>query len=55
MEGEPVERWRTLCEQAAKEKDPDKLMALITEINQLLDRNRNYAEERPATNIHDAP
>ena len=31
------ERWRELCEQAAVEKDPDKLQRLVKEINHLLD------------------
>jgi hypothetical protein len=31
------ERWRQLCELAAKEQDPAKLMQLIKEINELLD------------------
>jgi ABC-type transporter Mla subunit MlaD len=30
------ERWLELAELAATEQDPDKLMALISEINQLL-------------------
>ena len=33
---ENQERWRQLCEQAAKEEDPAKLMELIVEINCLL-------------------
>ncbi|HYK51506.1 MAG TPA: hypothetical protein VEU94_17430 [Terriglobales bacterium] len=33
---ENEERWKQLCEQAAKEQDPDKLMDLIAEINRLL-------------------
>jgi hypothetical protein len=33
----PSERWMTLCEQAANEKDPAKLLALVTEINRLFD------------------
>ncbi|HZQ17094.1 MAG TPA: hypothetical protein VFA90_00115 [Terriglobales bacterium] len=36
MQGETAERWRTLCEQAAKEQDPKKLMDLISEITRLL-------------------
>ncbi len=35
---EPVtERWKQLCEQAASEQDPEKLLALVTEINRLLE------------------
>jgi len=29
--------WRTLCEAAAKEHDPDKFLALIIRLNQALD------------------
>jgi hypothetical protein len=31
------ERWEYLCEQAAVEQDSKKLMALVHEINRLLD------------------
>ena len=31
-----VERWKQLCEQAAIERDTDKLMELVAEINRLL-------------------
>jgi|KBSMisStaDraftv2_1062788.scaffolds.fasta_scaffold1107979_2 hypothetical protein len=36
MQGENAERWRALCEQAAIEQDPLKMMRLVTEINRLL-------------------
>ncbi len=36
MEGQTRERWKQLCEQAATEQDPDRLLTLITEINRLL-------------------
>ena len=36
MQGQTGERWRILCEQAAKEQDHDKLLDLIREINDLL-------------------
>lgn len=36
MQGPTRERWHQLCEQAAVEQDPDRLMQLIQEINQLL-------------------
>jgi hypothetical protein len=36
MQGENAERWRKLCEQAAIEQDPLKLMQLVMEINRLL-------------------
>ena len=34
---EKTERWMELCRQAAIEQDPDKLMALVAEINELLE------------------
>jgi hypothetical protein len=36
MIGKNGERWRAVCELAATEQDPDKLRALITEIDALL-------------------
>lgn len=37
MKGEKKEIWMHLCEQAAVEQDPGKLMELIKQINQLLE------------------
>lgn len=37
MQGEVAERWQKLCEQAAVEQDPDKLLELTKEINALLE------------------
>ena len=37
MKREERERWKQLCEQAANEKDSEKLMELVAEINRLLD------------------
>jgi hypothetical protein len=31
------ERWMELCEQASTEQDPEKLLALVQEINRLLE------------------
>jgi hypothetical protein len=36
MQGENKELWKVLCEQAATEQDPVKLVALIKEIDKLL-------------------
>ena len=36
MKGEKKEIWMKLCEQAAIEQDPIKMLELITEINRLL-------------------
>jgi len=37
MEGEIKERWQKLCEQAAVEHDPERLMELTKEISALLE------------------
>jgi hypothetical protein len=45
--------WRKLCEAAAKEQDPDKLMALIIELNEALEqrgRSRNASLEEELRN-----
>jgi hypothetical protein len=39
VEGPNAERWRELCAQVAVEKDPDKLLVMIKEINRLLEEN----------------
>jgi len=52
------ERWRELCAQAAKEKDPVRLIELVKEINALLiekeeslkkNRERNDYEDTDST------
>lgn len=40
--GQTKEDWRELCEQAVREKDPQRLLELVQRINQLL-----AEEERP--------
>jgi hypothetical protein len=37
MKGEAKEHWMHLCELAALEQDPEKLMQLVVEINRLLE------------------
>ena len=39
------ERWRKLCEQAAKETDPARLMELVKEINELLSEKEARLKE----------
>jgi hypothetical protein len=39
------ERWRQLCELASKEPDSKKLLALVEEINRLLETRRNNSSE----------
>jgi hypothetical protein len=36
MQGETKERWMRLAEQAATEQDPNRLMELVKEIDELL-------------------
>jgi hypothetical protein len=51
MPGENLERWRELCALAAAEQDPDRLLALVREINTLLERKerrtKNYGRTEP--------
>jgi hypothetical protein len=44
MIGDPRERWQELCEQAAKEPNGAKLLAMVREINDLIDAR--YARAR---------
>lgn len=37
MKGQAKERWMELCEQVAVEQDPAKMIALVEEINELLE------------------
>jgi hypothetical protein len=57
LKGEKREIWMHLCEQAAVEQDPDKLMDLIKEINRLLEekerRLKNDSKE-PNSDGHKA-
>jgi hypothetical protein len=40
MQGPNKELWKQLCEQAAIEQNPDRLMDLVNEINRLLDEKQ---------------
>ncbi len=44
MQGLKKERWYQLCELAAVEQDPDKMLKLITEINELLEEREKRLE-----------
>jgi hypothetical protein len=48
------ERWKELCEQAAKEQDPKKLIELTTQINSLLLPNQNVVDSKPPTKVFSA-
>ena len=45
MIGNPRERWQLLCEQAAKELNSAKLLAMVREISDLIDAK--YSRARP--------
>jgi len=45
MKGEKLEQWRQLCELAAVEQDREKLLALVKEIDRLLDEKREAADK----------
>ena len=47
--GENKERWRELCEQAAKEQDPEKLHKLVAEINRLLEEKEARLKGKAST------
>jgi hypothetical protein len=46
MDRETKERWLVLCEQAAVEQDPARLLALVTEINRLLEEKEQRVRQR---------
>jgi hypothetical protein len=49
MKGEAKEHWMHLCELAAHEQDPAKLLKLITEINDILEAKEERLKQRPAS------
>jgi predicted MarR family transcription regulator len=49
MQGKVKEEWMQMCEQAAIEQDSEKLMALIMEINRMLDeKEQRLKSGKPA-------
>ncbi len=51
MDQDRTEDWRELCEAAANELDPTKLMNLITELNRALEKR----EQKRRTNYGGGP
>ena len=45
------ERWRDLCNQAAAEKDPDKLVKLCDEINAILQSANDASRQSPGKDL----
>jgi hypothetical protein len=54
MQGK-TERWQHLCELAAIEQDPEKLIQLVREINDLLDEKRRRLTTRPTEQADSPP
>jgi len=50
MAAKPQENWQTLCRAASTEKDPEKLLHLVSQINSLLlkDEEEHGASESTA-------
>ena len=51
MQGETRERWKTLCEAAATEQDPVKLLALVLEIEDLLTKKQERLRRLSPTHL----
>ena len=54
MQGQTKERWQALCEQAATEQNPERLMELIEEINRLLAAKEERLNRQRAESVHAA-
>lgn len=51
-----TERWRSLCAQAAVEKDPEKLLALVNEVIAILQaREKALASRWPSRHMLKVP
>jgi hypothetical protein len=46
VQGDAKDRWAQLCQQASLEQDPEKLLMLIREINNLLEEKRSRLEKQ---------
>jgi hypothetical protein len=45
MNGHTKERWFQLCEQAAVEQDPERLLKLVNEISRMLDEKNQRVQQ----------
>ena len=54
MQGQITERWEALCEQAATEQNPGRLMELIEESNRLLAAKEERLNRQRAESVHAA-
>ena len=48
MQAEEGESWRILCEVTASEKDPDRFMELVKQLNRVLDEKEARLRQQPA-------
>jgi hypothetical protein len=48
LDSQPKQPWQALCEQAAKEQDPERLMVLVKEISRLLDEQLKERQPQSA-------
>lgn len=46
MKDKTKEHWTQLCELAASEQDPDKLLELVKEINRMLEEKEKRLQQR---------
>jgi hypothetical protein len=53
MQGPIKERWQELCEQAANEQDPAKMLELVAEINRLLEEKQRRLDSKVTTSPPD--
>jgi hypothetical protein len=49
VKGDQREEWLELCAQAADEQDPQKLLGLVTRINDLLEAKEARLQQRTST------
>ncbi len=55
MQYEPVtERWKALCEQAATEQDGERLLAIIQELNRVLNQRGSRIGDAEEPVLHSA-
>jgi len=54
MQGDTKEHWLKLCEQAAVEQNPDKLIKLVREITQLLEIKEQRLKRPPQESKREA-
>ncbi len=46
MNSEDEMQWKLLCEQASQEQDPEKLLQIVQQINQILDEREKRLRDR---------